>query len=81
MRTGRTPRNVTWFVHLAPTKTNGLTKESGADAFQVKSLSMRRFKVRRGVVSGKILDEVAAAVALWVWVIIRSGAVAAHPYR
>ena len=26
-----------WFVNLKPTATNGLTKESGADAFQVKS--------------------------------------------
>ena len=29
-----------WFVRLVPTSVNGLTKESGADAFlQVKSLS------------------------------------------
>jgi mRNA interferase MazF len=55
-----------WFVHLAPTSTNGLTKESGADAFQVKSVAIARFKTRRGRVPTKILDEVAAAVALCV---------------
>jgi mRNA interferase MazF len=27
-----------WFVHVAPTPTNGLTKDSGGDAVQVKSL-------------------------------------------
>lgn len=37
-----------WFVHLAPTKTNGLTKESGTDAFQVKSVALARFESRRG---------------------------------
>jgi len=55
-----------WFVHLAPTGTNGLTKESGADAFQVKSVAIARFKTRRGRVPAKILNEVAAAVALCV---------------
>lgn len=44
-----------WFVHLAPTSTNGLTKESGADAFQVKSVAIVRFKTRKGRVPGKIL--------------------------
>ena len=37
-----------WFVHLAPTPTNGLTKDSGADAFQVKSVSETRFLDRLG---------------------------------
>ncbi len=32
-----------WFVHLPITPTNGLAKESGADAFQVKSVSETRF--------------------------------------
>jgi hypothetical protein len=32
-----------WFVHLPPTAENGLVKESGADAFQIKSLSEDRF--------------------------------------
>ena len=32
-----------WFVPLPATLNNGLTKDSGADAFQVKSLSEARF--------------------------------------
>src|SRR5437667_12210146 len=34
--------NYPWFVQLASTPTNGLTKDSGADAFQVKSVSETR---------------------------------------
>ena len=58
--------NLPWFVYLAPTNTNGLTKESGADAFQVKSVAIARFKTRKGRVPGTIIDEAAAAVALCV---------------
>src|SRR6266478_6400188 len=32
-----------WFVHIPPSNGNGLNKESGADAFQVKSVSDKRF--------------------------------------
>src|SRR5665213_4515843 len=35
--------NFRWFVNLKPTAKNGMTKESGADAFQVKSVSLNRF--------------------------------------
>ena len=55
-----------WFVHFMPTATNGLTKESGADAFQVKSVAIARFKNLRGTVSTSLLNEVAAAIALCV---------------
>lgn len=55
-----------WFVHLAPTATNGLTKESGANAFQVKSVSEGRFKKRLGLLPDDLLDEIAAAIALCV---------------
>lgn len=53
-----------WFVYLAPSNGNGLTKESGADAFQVKSLSLERFREPRGIASKDAVTEVAAAVAL-----------------
>ena len=55
-----------WFVHLPPTAANGLTKESGADAFQVKSVSEGRFKKRLGSLPDDLLDEIAAAIALCV---------------
>jgi len=57
-------QNWPWFVYLAPTRTNGLTKGSGADAFQVKSLSEQRFIRKLGVLTPAQLDEIAAAVAL-----------------
>lgn len=55
-----------WFVHLLPTPSNGLTKESGADAFQVKSLSETRFVDRLGLLTASELDEIASAVAVCV---------------
>ena len=57
-----------WFVRLDPSATNGLTKESGADAFQVKSLSEKRFVRRRGVLAAAELDDIAAAIAICVGV-------------
>lgn len=35
--------NYPWFVQLSPTAANGLAKDSGADAFQTKSVSEQRF--------------------------------------
>src|SRR5438477_12907275 len=55
-----------WFVFLSPTPTNGLTKDSGADAFQVKSVSETRFLDRRGELTPTELDDIANAVAICV---------------
>lgn len=55
-----------WFVHLPPTPENGLTKESGADAFQVKSVSKHRLVRRLGDITAAQTDEIAAAIALCV---------------
>jgi mRNA interferase MazF len=57
-----------WFVPLAPTPTNGLTKDSGADAFQVKSVSETRFLNRLGELLPAQLDDIAAAIAVCVGV-------------
>src|SRR5262245_52753269 len=43
--------NWSWFVPIPAISTNGLNKDSGADAFQVKSVSHDRFVRRLGVVS------------------------------
>jgi len=53
-----------WFVHLMPSKTNGLTKESGADAFSVKSLSVKRFVRKLGRLADSQVEDIAAAIAL-----------------
>lgn len=58
--------NLAWFVHLPATPDNGLTKESGADAFQVKSVSEDRFLVQLGELTADQLDDIAAAVAVCV---------------
>lgn len=57
---------VPWFVKLPATRRNGLDAESGADTFQVKSVSVERFHTRLGEVATDQLDEIAAGVALCV---------------
>jgi mRNA interferase MazF len=52
-----------WFVPIPATAANGLNKDSGADAFQVKSVSEMRFTRYLGVVSAQELVAVAKAVA------------------
>lgn len=57
-----------WFVRLPSSTKNGLTKESGADAFQVKSVSEKRFVRCRGFISLDEIDDIAAAIAICVGV-------------
>ena len=52
-----------WHIHLLPSDFNGLAKESAADALQVKSVSIRRFQRKLGVVTSKELADVVKAVA------------------
>jgi len=52
-----------WFVHIQARAANGLNKDSGADAFQVKSMSENRFDRYLGVASTTELDAIADAVA------------------
>jgi mRNA interferase MazF len=58
-----------WFVEISATPTNGLTKDSGADAFQVKSVSEARFVDFLGEVTDAQLDQIAEAIALCVGVL------------
>lgn len=53
-----------WMIHLPSNLSNGLSKESAADAFQVKSLSVNRFQRRVGALTDEQMDEIAAAIAL-----------------
>lgn len=43
---------------------NGLTKDSAADAFQVRSVSQERFIKRLGKISDDLLDEISVALAI-----------------
>ena len=47
-----------WHVPLTPTMDNGISKESVADCFQVKSISKERFIRRLGALSAKEMEEV-----------------------
>jgi len=58
--------NYPWFVELPATPSNGLLKDSGADAFQTKSISVTRFVRRLGTLNPTNVDAVASAVALCV---------------
>ena len=55
--------NYPWFVELPASPTNHLSKDSGADAFQTKSVSLSRFVRKLGEVTAAQLAEIAAAVA------------------
>lgn len=55
-----------WMVKLAPESTNGLSKESAADAFQIKSVSVDRFQSKVGHLSEQVTQSIAVAVALCV---------------
>jgi len=55
-----------WMVRLLPSPANGLSKESSADTFQVKSVSMNRFQNKLGILTADEVSEIAAAIALCV---------------
>jgi mRNA interferase MazF len=55
-----------WFVLIPTDSNNGLSKDSGADAFQTKSVSLTRFVHPLGSITGAQLDDVASAIALCV---------------
>jgi len=55
-----------WFVELPASPLNKLHKDSGADAFQVKSVSESRFVSRLGMITDQQVDAIAEAIALCV---------------
>lgn len=57
---------IPWLVHLKPGRRNGLKKESAADCFQVKSVSVTRFVSKIGELHANDIEEISAAIALCV---------------
>lgn len=55
-----------WCVPLAPSNSSGLTKESTADASQIRALDTSRFIERIGALEAEESDTIAAAVTLCV---------------
>ena len=47
-----------WMIKLEPNSKNGLTKDSSADCFQVRSVSQKRFVKKLGNISVVIMDEI-----------------------
>ena len=47
-----------WIIKIEPNSKNGLTKESSADCFQVRSVSQERFVKRLGEISDSIMDDI-----------------------
>jgi mRNA interferase MazF len=59
-------RRYFWMVELRATVSNGLSNDSFADSFQVKSISVERFLDKRGSLTEDDLERIAAAIALCV---------------
>ena len=57
-------RQLPWFTPIPATLQNGLTKDSGADAFQVKSVSETRFLDKLGELTAADLDKIIDAIAV-----------------
>jgi len=53
-----------WMVRLVPDTENGLDKLSGADSFQVRSLSQERFAQQLGKLSEASMKEITKALAV-----------------
>jgi mRNA interferase MazF len=55
-----------WYVLIAPTAANGLTKTSSADASQIRALDVERFEAKLGRLAREEVESVADAVAFCV---------------
>lgn len=58
--------DLVWMAHVDPTRSNGLTKLSAADAFQTRGAALERFTNRLGVLSEEAMARIAKALALTV---------------
>jgi mRNA interferase MazF len=53
-----------WMIKISPNESNGLTKDSAADAFQIRSVSTTRFVRKMGDISQDDLKKIVNAVGL-----------------
>ena len=51
-----------WMIKIEPTTTNGLSKVSTADCFQIRSLSQERLIKKLGYIDNSTLQEIKEAV-------------------
>lgn len=52
-----------WMIRISPDKLNGLSKNSCADCFQVRSVSEKRFVKKTGEISKQILYNIETGLA------------------
>lgn len=52
-----------WMIKIEPTSTNGLSKTSSADCFQIRSLSQERLIKKIGYIDETILIELKKAIS------------------
>lgn len=57
---------IPWLVLVKRNRRNGLSKNSAADCFQVKSVSVTRFVSKLGELRADEIEEISAAIALCV---------------
>ena len=53
-----------WMVRLAPSSSNGLTKPSAADTFQIRSIATQRFVRRLGLLAVDDMRKIERALAI-----------------
>lgn len=53
-----------WMVKLIPNQQNGLSKNSTADCFQVRSVSQQRFIKKIGRLTSNSMDEIMKSLSL-----------------
>jgi mRNA interferase MazF len=53
-----------WLIQVPATATNGLSKDSGADSFQVKSVAADRFVRKLGILTGDEIERIVAGIKL-----------------
>ncbi len=52
-----------WMIQIEPNKINGLTKQSAADCFQIRSVSNERFVKRIGELSDNLMDDIRIGIS------------------
>ena len=56
--------NYPWMVYLEPDQQNGLSKKSGADTFQVRSVDQARLTRKLGQLPEPVMEEIATGIAI-----------------
>ncbi len=54
----------TWMVKINPNVNNGLSKDSAADTFQIRSVSTNRFIRKMGVIEHEQLNQIVRSIVL-----------------